>query len=89
MSDEEPTPEEAPKHGLGERIREHLKAAEVAAEESAAYGWVTEAVEAVEAAVNPKHELGPQKDEAKQEEPDTPADETARSEEPGEHASAG
>ena len=67
MTDEEPTPEptpdETPKHGIGERIREHLKAAEVAAEESAAYGWVTEAVEAVEAAVNPKHELGPQKHE--------------------------
>ena len=63
MTDEDLTPEKTPKHGIGERVREHLKAAEVAAEESAAYGWVTEAVEAVEAAVNPKHELGPQKHE--------------------------
>ena len=90
MSDEEPTPEEAPKHGLGQRIREHLQAAEVAAEESAAYGWVTEAVEAVEAAVNPKHELGPQKHEDKPGDPDTPADESVRSEEDtGERQSAG
>ena len=63
MTDEEPTPDETPKHGLGERIREHLQAAEVAAEESAAYGFVAGAVEAIEAAVNPKHELGPQKHE--------------------------
>ena len=89
MSDEEPTPEETPKRGLGERIREHLKAAEVAAEESAAYGWVTEAVEAVEAAVSPKHELGPQKHEDEQEDPDAPAGENAPAEDPGEHASAG
>ena len=89
MSDEEPTPDEAPKHGLGERIRERLQAAEVAAEESAAYGWVTEAVEAVEAAVNPKHELGPQKHEDKPEETATPADQNTPSEEPGEHPSAG
>jgi hypothetical protein len=47
-----------PKHAFGERIREHLRAAEVAAEESAGYGWVTESVEAVESAVNPEHELG-------------------------------
>ena len=89
MSDEETKPEEAPKRGLGERIREHLEAAEVAAEESAAYGWVTEAVEAVEAAVNPKHELGPQKHESEGEDADTPRDENAPSEDPGEHPSAG
>ena len=88
MTDEEPTPEEKPKHGLGERIREHLQAAEVAAEESAAYGWVAGTVEAVEAAVNPKHELGPQKHEDEHQAPDTPAGENAPSEEPGEHASA-
>lgn len=87
MSDEESTPEEAPKHGLGERIREHLRAAEVAAEESAAYGWVTEAVEAVEAAVNPKHELGPQKHDEEGE--DAPPDENAPSHDTGGHASAG
>lgn len=85
MTDEEPKPEETPKHGLGERIREHLKAAEVAAEEAAAYGWVTEAVEAVEAAVNPKHELGPQKHE----DPETPAGENEPTEDPGEHATTG
>ena len=54
--------EETHKAGLGERIREHLRAAEVAAEESAGYGFVTEAVEAAEAAVNPEHELGPQRE---------------------------
>lgn len=89
MSDEEQTPEEAPKRGLGERIREHLQAAEVAAEESAAYGWVAGTVEAVEAAVNPKHELGPQKHEDKDADPDKPSEENAPSEDPGEHASPG
>ena len=47
-----------PKEGLGERVRDHLRAAEVAAEEAAGYGWATEAVEATEAAVDPEHELG-------------------------------
>lgn len=89
MSDEQPTPDEAPKHGLGERIREHLEAAEVAAEESAAYGWFTEAVEAVEAAVSPKRELGPRKHEDEHKDPDTPIDEHAPSEDSGEHASTG
>lgn len=89
MTDEESKPEEAPKHGFGERIREHLQAAEVAAEESAAYGWVAGTVEAVEAAVNPKHELGPQKHEHEHADPDKPADENAPPEEPGEPASAG
>lgn len=93
MTDEEPTPDETqdetPKHGLGERIREHLQAAEVAAEESASYGWFTEAVEAVEAAVNPKHELGPQKHEDEHKDRVGPADEDAPAEEPGEHGSAG
>ncbi|MGH7686110.1 MAG: hypothetical protein ACREN2_04760 [Candidatus Dormibacteria bacterium] len=58
MSDQ---PEKKHKPGLGERIRARLRAAEVAAEESAGQGFVTEAVEAVEAAVNPEHELGPQR----------------------------
>lgn len=89
MTDEESKPETAPKHGLGERIREHLQAAEVAAEESAAYGWVAGTVEAVEAAVNPKHELGPQKHDDEHETPDAPADENAPSEESGEHAPTG
>ena len=89
MTDEESQPEDKPKHGIGERIREHLQAAEVAAEESAGYGWVTEAVEAVEAAVNPKHELGPQKHDDEHEEPDAPSDEKASSGEPGETASQG
>jgi len=89
MTDEEPQPEEKPKHGIGERIREHLQAAEVAAEESAGYGWVTEAVEAVEAAVNPKHELGPQKHDDEHEEPEVPSDEKAPSGEPGDTASQG
>ncbi|MBV8195168.1 MAG: hypothetical protein JOY80_06530 [Candidatus Dormibacteraeota bacterium] len=51
------------KPGLRERIHEHLEAAEVAAEEAAGYGWATEAVEATEAAVDPKHELGDRKDD--------------------------
>lgn len=89
MTDEESKPEEAPKHGLGERIREHLQAAEVAAEESAAYGWVAGTVEAVEAAVNPKHELGPQKHEDEQGAGDAPADENPPSEDSAEHASTG
>ena len=50
--------DKAPKRPLGERLREHLLAAEVAAEEAAGYGWATEAVEAAEAAVDPEHELG-------------------------------
>lgn len=79
MTDEESTPEEKPKRGLGERIREHIQAAEVAAEEAAGYGFVAETVEAVEAAVNPEHELGPQKhqhgngDSATSQEPDEAA----------------
>lgn len=89
MSDEEPTPEEAPKHGLGERIREHLQAAEAAAEESAAYGWVAGTVEAVEAAVNPKHELGPQKHEDEPEDGSPTTDENAPAEDSGEHKPAG
>lgn len=89
MTDEESKPEETPKHGLGERIREHIQAAEVAAEESAAYGWVAGTVEAVEAAVNPNHELGPQKHEDEHAAPATPADESAPPEEAGGHASAG
>jgi hypothetical protein len=39
-------------------IHERLMAAEVAAEEAAGFGWATEAVEAVEAAVDPERELG-------------------------------
>lgn len=87
MADKEPTPEEKPKHGLGERIREHLQAAEVAAEESAAYGWVTEAVEALEAAVNPKHELGPQKHDDEHEKSDAPTGEQTPSNEAGDTTS--
>jgi hypothetical protein len=62
MTHEQP-PEKRPKHGLGARIREHIQAAEVAAEEAAGYGFLTETVEAVEAAVRPAHELGRQKHE--------------------------
>ena len=47
------------RHRLSESIHERLAAAEVAAEEAASYGWVTEGVEAVEAAVDPSRELGP------------------------------
>lgn len=47
-----------PKRRLGQRIHDRLVAAEVAAEESAGFGWATEAVEAAEAAVDPEHELG-------------------------------
>jgi hypothetical protein len=55
------------RHRLSESIHERLAAAEVAAEEAASYGWVTEGVEAIEAAVDPAHELGPE-DEQHQEE---------------------
>lgn len=54
---EEPT-EEKPKRSLRQRIHDRLVAAEVAAEESAGYGFAVEAVEAVETAVDPEHELG-------------------------------
>lgn len=66
--------DEKPRHGLGERIREHLRAAEVAAEEAAGYGFVTETVEAAEAAVNPDHELGTHERKAKREEQPTGGD---------------
>ena len=46
------------RHRLRDEIHDRLKAAEVAAEEAAGYGWATEAVEAVEAAVDPERELG-------------------------------
>lgn len=70
-------PEEKHKEGLGERIRDRLRAAEVAAEESAGYGFVTEAVEAAEAAVNPDHELGPQREGDKPADADKDDDTTA------------
>jgi hypothetical protein len=50
------------RHRLRDEIHDRLKAAEVAAEEAAGYGWATEAVEAAEAAVDPKRELGKQED---------------------------
>jgi hypothetical protein len=60
-----------PKSTLSERLHhaeqvlhDHILAAEVAAEEAAAYGPVTTAVEAVEAAAVPEHELGRSDDEA-------------------------
>ena len=59
------------KRTIGERVREHLLAAEVAAEEAAGYGWATEAVEAAEAAADPEHELGGE-DEAPPEPPKDP-----------------
>jgi hypothetical protein len=64
---EKPDAEHEPKHTLGERIHEHIVAAEVAAEEAAGYGARVVAVEAVEAAVDPEHELGhpAEADEAK------------------------
>jgi len=43
---------------LRDAIHDRLKAAEVAAEEAAGYGWATEAVEAAEAAVDPDREVG-------------------------------
>lgn len=61
----------APKSSLSERLHhaeqvlhDHILAAEVAAEEAAAYGAVTTAVEAAEAAADPEHELGHGDDEA-------------------------
>ena len=74
----EAEPEE-PKHGLGERIREHLRAAEVAAEEAAGYGFVTETVEAAEAAINPDHELGTHDHKAKDDAKPSPEDQPAES----------
>jgi hypothetical protein len=56
--DEKPPANQPPKHTLGQRIHEHIVAAEVAAEEAAGYGSGTVTVEAVEAAVSPEHELG-------------------------------
>jgi hypothetical protein len=68
--------EEHHKRRLGERIHEHLLAAEVAAEEAAGYGSPTVAVEAVEAAVDPEHELGPPSHGARQSEAEPPVEET-------------
>ena len=60
-----------PKASLSERLHhaeqvlhDHILAAEVAAEEAAGYGSVTTAVEAVEAAADPEHELGHADDDA-------------------------
>jgi hypothetical protein len=55
---DKPAGEKQPKETLGQRIHDHILAAEVAAEEAAGYGSVTVAVEAAEAAVVPEHELG-------------------------------
>ena len=51
-------------HHAEQVLHEHILAAEVAAEEAAAYGSVTTAVEAAEAAAVPAHELGDGDDEA-------------------------
>jgi hypothetical protein len=53
-----PEHEKSRLHRLEDALHDRLLAAEVAAEESAGYGSVTAAVEAVETAVNPDHELG-------------------------------
>lgn len=66
--------EQKSKRRLGERIHDRFVAAEVAAEESAGYGWATEAVEAVEAAVDPEHELGPDEKDESPSEDEPPAD---------------
>jgi len=60
-TEDETAPAEGAKpqrHRVRDEIHDRLKAAEVAAEEAAGYGWATEAVEAVEAAVDPERELG-------------------------------
>lgn len=58
-SEQAPAQSERPhRHKLRDEIHDRLKAAEVAAEEAAGYGWATEAVEAVEAAIDPERELG-------------------------------
>ncbi|MFN2581463.1 MAG: hypothetical protein ABR498_01830 [Candidatus Dormibacteria bacterium] len=59
MADESEEHKEAgeAKHGTGDRVRDRLRAAEVAAEGAAGYGWATEAVEATEAAIDPEREL--------------------------------
>jgi hypothetical protein len=44
-------------HHAEEVVRQHLLAAEVAAEEAAGYGSVTSAIEAAEAAVDPEHAI--------------------------------
>ena len=51
-------------HHAEQVLHDHILAAEVAAEEAAAYGPVTTAVEAAEAAAVPEHELGRSDDEA-------------------------
>ena len=51
-------------HHAEQVLHDHILAAEVAAEEAAAYGSVTTAVEAAEAAAVPAHELGDGDDEA-------------------------
>jgi len=62
-SEEAPAAASPPRrHRLRDEIRDRLKAAEVAAEEAAGYGWATEAVEAAEAAADPAHELGPEEE---------------------------
>jgi hypothetical protein len=65
------------RRSLGEAIHDHLVAAEVAAEEAAGYGWVTEAVEAAEAAVDPAHELGKEERAPAPEKPRTDKEEKA------------
>jgi hypothetical protein len=61
------SPDEHEHHGLGQRIRERILAAEVAAEEAAEFGPGTAALEATEAAVDPEREAGaaPAEDKAK------------------------
>jgi hypothetical protein len=51
-------------HHAEQVLHDHILAAEVAAEEAAAYGPVTTAVEATEAAAVPEHELGDGDDNA-------------------------
>jgi len=53
-------------HRFEQAVHDHVVAAEVAAEESAGYGWVTTGVEAAEAAVDPGHELGHTKPDEKE-----------------------
>jgi hypothetical protein len=55
--------DEPRRHGLGEKVHDHLMAAEVAMEEAAGYGETTALVKGAEAAVDPESELGSSEDD--------------------------
>ena len=74
-----PKQDRKPHQTLGEKIHERVLAAEVAAEEAATYGALTEAVEAVEAAADPEHEAGAHRHHRRDDDADKPAEESSSS----------